>query len=412
MDICKNIIKCTSMIDLFEKQQSGDIETLVVTIQNDNVIEQYINKTSCNPNSVKCVLDTLHKLFVSIVLVWPVILMLVFAIIKKDIKYITSNIFQLLPISQYIIGLIYYKSDHYYICLKRNVDNIKHIVISYIVSVIISLGIFVSIIILMACKSNLSIFRELTNYTNIIGFIFVIIFTGLHSFYSYLVILINLVTFGSIFIVHSLEISKYYNTLEKFIGENLDQLSLESITKEHAETKSYHSLSVKKFNSLFSSITIIGFVGAYYVILYYKSDFSSIYNYMFLATFIVIELLYVFSINKVKNAVSNISKLMSSEKIISRYLSIVQFKDLSDDDNNDVSIQLRHLIEISNRTAIRVSENMRRLEWHTLHKKLSEEWDCFNICGFDIDDATILNKIITIIVGMFMLLNIKNLFGL
>ena len=415
MKICKNIIKITSMLNIFKKRHYDD-SNVIITVQNDMVSSQHVNQQTCNYNNLKLSTDIIYKLFVSILLSWPIILMLVFAIIKKDIKYITSNLFQLLPITQYVIGLFYYRGNHCYECLKRNIDNIKYIVLSYVLALVISLGIFISIIILMACNSNLSIFRELTDHTNTLEFIFVIIFTALHSFYSYLVILVNVVTFGSIFIMHSIEISRYYNKLNTFIDTNSGKLSLESVTMEHAETKSYHSASVKKMNILFSSITIIGFIGSYYVILYYKTKFSSIYNYMFLAAFITIELLYVYSIHKVKNAVSDMSKLMSSEKVISRYLTSVSFKDMvvvEKNENGDVILDhLTHIVDIVSRTSVRTEEIMRYSTWHTLREKLSEEWECFNICGFDIDDATILNKIITIVVGVFMLSNLKNLFGL
>jgi len=423
MNICKKIIKITSMINIFKKKKNNKTN-IIITIQNDIINEEYINKKTCDKNIIKSTTNILYKILICTILMWPIILMIVYAVIRKEIKYITSNIFQFLPICQYIIGSLYYSSNHYNNCLKRNIDNIKYIIMSYMLSLGISIIIFVTIIVLMTCGSNLSIFKELATHTNLVGFIFVILATAFHSFFSYLIILINLITFGLIFIAHSIEISKYYEKLDKFVDKNPDELSLESITREHAETKSYHGASVDKLNNLFSSITIIGFIGSYYVILYYNTKYTSIYNYMFLATFIIIELLYIYSINKVKSAVSDISKLMSSEKIISRYLSVVNFKDMvtstgsvNVEDNNDsndnvLTGQLSHIIEISTRTAIRVNENMRSLAWHTLQKKLSEEWDCFNICGFDIDDATILNKLITIIVGFLMLLNIKNLFGL
>jgi hypothetical protein len=422
MKIYKNIIKLSSMMEFFRKKKNDKITNIIITINDDMAQTAYKQNNKCNYNLLQYIFNISYKFFVSCILLWPIILVAVYAIKFKDSNYFTSNIYLFLPIIQYIMGILYYKTNHISNSIKRNIEHMKYILASYILSLIISVCIFISIIVLMACKANLSIFRELSSSTDRTGFIVVVIFTGLYAFYSYLIILINLTTFGSIFIMHSMEISKYYDKLDKFIDINSEELSLESITKEHAETKSYYSLSVDKLNNMFSSITIIGFIGAYYVLINHNTKYASIYNYMLLATFAIIELLYVYSINKVKGAVSNITKLMSSEKIISRYLSTVVFKDIIVDNSTDSDQQnskssfpidgkkIDHIIDISTRVSIRVNETLKSLTWHTLQRKLSEPWDCFNICGFDIDDATILNKLITVIVGTLMLFNIKTAF--
>ena len=63
------------------------------------------------------------------------------------------------------------------------------------------------------------------------------------------------------------------------------------------------------------------------------------------------------------------------------------------------------------RLIIKISENSEGTDWIILDKKLGGEWEKFNLFGFDIDDDTLMKKIIAIICGIGMILNLYKIIG-
>lgn len=108
--------------------------------------------------------------------------------------------------------------------------------------------------------------------------------------------------------------------------------------------------------------------------------------------FLIIELVYIYStINEVKKNVSTIYTLIAS-----------------DNDNHSVYIK-----DISLRSMIRTHENalhLQAIDWLVLNFILKDSWKNFKIFGFDIDDATIMQKTIAVIVGLFMLVNKNSIY--
>lgn len=407
--LCKNILKLSSMISLFDKN-TEDIGT-EISIMTDGGI-QVSNRTKKDKYSIlKLIIDILYKIFVGGILIVPSIIVLYYAIINKDIKYALTNIFLILPIIQYITGIIYQQSKHFNITLKRNAQIIEHGNIIYIIPIIVSGIISIIMSILLIKKKNLSVFSKIMGKYGIVEKVLVTLFTTIHFFYSYIIILTNFIIFGITFILHYNNISKYHTTLTDHFNTKSTIIPLDGITKEHSEIKSYHADSVNKFNNIFSTLTIIGFIGSYYTIAYYNTSYIGIYDYIYTGTFFLIELMYIYIIHRVKQIVSDILKLMSSEKIIHIYLTKrVIYNNEETDNEFSMEKTVTELKKISNDIFINVIENSRNLSWQILKETLSESWESFTVCGFEIDDATIINKLVAIIVGVLMILNVGNIF--
>lgn len=433
------LLKISGMIDLFDlsiySSNTDDIE-MIISIDADNDVRQSVINTNipkCNLCIYKYIINIIYKLYVACLLCWPLIYAIYLAIIYKQFKYFSANIIISIPIFQFIFGNIYYKSNHFSQLSKRYAEYHKYILLFNIIIIIISLGIPLIMLAFLLKQYKLSIFNELFKNHYIVNKIFIAIFIFLNEFYDFLVISCNVATFSIVFVFHSVEINKYSKKLENFIDNNESGLTLEAVTKEHAEKKNFYNISVAHLNNIFSSFTVCGILGTYFVVLYYKSIYVGIYQYIYVGVFIIIELVYIFSINKVKTCVSNIISLMSSEKVISRYLSSTELVYMSSeidfnnveqsdivnnielDDNKAISLinkKINHLTEINLRSLIRVNENSKSISWHTLQRKLCESWDNFKVCGFDIDDATIISQTVTVISGFLMLLNIKTSIGL
>ena len=68
-------------------------------------------------------------------------------------------------------------------------------------------------------------------------------------------------------------------------------------------------------------------------------------------------------------------------------------------------------MDIIVKSMIKINENAEGTDWIILNKKLVEEWEKFKLFGFDIDDDTLMKKIIAIIIGLGMLLDLHKIFG-
>ena len=111
----------------------------------------------------------------------------------------------------------------------------------------------------------------------------------------------------------------------------------------------------------------------------------------------------------IRNKVDDISKIIGSTKFISRFLSRQKLESFTSELNNneidDKSKKIDYIKDLSIRNVIKIHENAEYLDWIVLNNKLNGNWDQFQILGFDIQDTVLLQKIIGIVIGFFMLVN-------
>jgi len=61
--------------------------------------------------------------------------------------------------------------------------------------------------------------------------------------------------------------------------------------------------------------------------------------------------------------------------------------------------KMKTVQDIEMRTMIRTLENTNCLDWLILNAIFSEQWEYFQLFGFDINDASIIKKILAIVFG-------------
>jgi len=89
------------------------------------------------------------------------------------------------------------------------------------------------------------------------------------------------------------------------------------------------------------------------------------------------------------------------------------FQDLRPTENNNELVnEIREIKDMCKRTMIKSFEIVNYVKWQSIHRKLAESWDSFNILGFELDDSTLATKTITVIIGFFMILNLNSALGL
>ena len=425
-------------------ESSVQMQEIVINVDDEFNIEKNVvktNKSFYRRAPFRISFNIIYSLFIIASILWPAVYAIVQSFKKTEARYLTSNVFTVLFVVQYFVGLFYYQSDHFIKTMKRNKSYDWYIKLLLIVGIIVSIILTIVSIILLTTGSNLVVYSELWNSTNTTGKVFIGVVLIIDKFYSYNIFFTNLIIFSAIFIIHSLEIKKYTMRLEDYVNNNADGLTIESITKDYSELKTQHTQSVIELNNLFSSVTLFGIIGSYFITVNYESLFVGPLHYVDASCFLITECAYIYSISRVKLSVSNIQSIINSPRFVSRYLSRVDLEDFTGDlintdtsdsspskrDANRLKITLKRakslnpstsqkkkidfIKDVSMRTMIKGHENAEGIDWVILNNKLGGPWENFKLVGFDIDDATLIKKTSAVLVGLVMLLHLNNTFG-
>lgn len=362
-----------------------------------------------------------NKIYFSLIMLffsWKIIYVIVFSIINKDINIITKNLFIFLPPFQLYYGYSYYQSRHFIYSINKKKSYKKILYLFYIISPILSFIMTLCGVILLNLNFNINIYSNLWNYGLWAKIIFSIIFI-FDKFYSYNIILINCFSFIYIFFLHVHEIKTFSENLDKFIN-NDSTFTLQGLSQEYINIKYDYRASVNKFNNIFSSATLIGILYCFFLTENFDVNNNDYIQYLNVIIFFVIEFFYIFSISKIKEKKGDIITIINSNIVIDNFLTRTNFNNLNIDFdkniskiNDDISYKKTNSKnnDINIRSMITDLENAKSIDWIILNTLLKGGWKNFSILGYDIDDSTLFKKILGIVIGFLMILNINTLFN-
>jgi hypothetical protein len=353
---------------------------------------------------LKTIMNLCYIILIGFLLLIPCMHIIITSIYYLDIKFMSANIFNFLPIIQYYIGIIYYKSDHFSNMLQRNQDYSIYIVIMFIFTMILSIIISILTIIGLVLNLNISIYSNIYGISPIYIKVLICCIVFIIEFYGNNIILSNIIIFSSTFYYHSIEIEEYSKKLQNFIKGR--DITLEEISIEHAERKSHYKSSIDNLNLLFITILTIGIYNVYFVITNFKSNYIGLTQYISLFIFMITIYLFIHISNRIKSFVSDIKDLVGSGEILKKFLGRVGFEEFGADIENNSEDQMMIM-----RTLIRTHENGSGLNWLVLVEKLSGSWDTFKFFGFDIEDSEILQRFVAVGLGLIMILDIDKKLG-
>lgn len=484
-----------------EGERDIEIGRIELSIDNSGKLNKKIIKKKIPfYRNVVCknLINWLYILFVMCSISWLCIFSIIKSGIKNDFRYVFSNMFAFMYLAQYILGIILYRNK--FISKSMRIVDEKDkitLLLLYIISCIIVILLTATSIALLIMRVNINIYSELYESISLYGKILLCIALSIERVYSYGIFFMNVILFSYILINHSKNINSYQQKLDLIVQENINDISIIDIIKEYTELKEYYANSVELLNNLFSSITIFGLLGCYFAIMNFSTTYVGAFTYIDMICFIVVEGVYIYSINRIKKSANDIMDIISSSRFIIRFLdrndlgtiygdiyddyakensitsdrytkdSQIIYVDMSSinssngkkdkEDKNNIStpivstqsnstpilstpsksisrrsITKKVLIEtvdefakskpdlnkkiniiktILLRTSITTNENANELDWIILYSKLSEDWENFKVFGFEIDDATIIQKLIIVIFGFIGILRLNNKMG-
>lgn len=364
-------------------------------------------------------LNILYVIFILSIICWkPIYEILHF---NKNSHFMANSFVFIIPI-QYLVEINYFKTSHFYKTLSQypkyiNVVNYyaRFIIIASVIAMIMSLFTFVY-------------FDKMDVYEIIIkdkSFGMKVLFAficAFDHFYSCCIFFCSMLTFLCIFTIHTNEINK----LAKFVKNmRYDINSVYYLHKYFIELKDRYEESVDHLNIMFSTTTILGLFASYggIVHMFIGKFVYNIFDIIYILLYIATEIIYFYSIYKVRTSIKSIRETILSGKFTRKYLKrqLFQISPLNkyhdEEDNNSGSLSyneeeksiiiekrynkirkdLEKIDEHVNCISSNFRDNMLTLDWSIMTRLTEIPWKNFTLLGFAVENTEFIKRIFALV---------------
>ena len=380
------------------------------------------------------VLTSLFRVLIYFLLTWSIPYLLYMSIRDNNVFTFGRSWFQLLIVAQYYSASSYFSNNHFYENIMCN-KNLKKVVnISFPCVFTLSLMLSIMNVLLLNYGFRYIGYDEIYKNSNITSKVFMSILIFIESFYSYLIFTLNSCVFAINMLYHKTTVHNYYMSLGNYIKNSMNILrKINIIATEFAQMKSKFDNTVDLLTPFFSALNFIGVITMYFYLNALKINDLGVNEYINSILFIIIELIYICSIQTVNTNILNISLIISSNNLISIFFGNKQFnrnmpsidkpinlytskkkididikrfnndQDNNQDNNNEEKKDDTYLTSINSiMKNIMVSSisTEQMLEWNVLRNIVSSRWNTFRIFGVEFTDTTVIAKLFGLIVGI------------
>lgn len=362
---------------------------------NINISENTTNNTS---KYYFCYyLTFIHNFFAFALISWQIVFSLYRAILLGDENRFFRYMFQLIFSAYYFFGMLYFNKDHFYEKIKRY-NSIKKI--ADISSIIIILA---SLIISSINVANLLTGINVHNYTYIFNNVdsntSLCVLLFFDTFFSYMAFLTISLTFALLMSYHASILKEYMNNFDNYASGSVNNnKKINMIGKEYPVLRNEFSETVSLTNSFFVTLNIFGVIGLYITINLFKNKKHVYTDILNLVLFFIIEIVYIRSVQYVKQLVSKINDALSSQQFVNsmfRNYNTNRDIELGTSDNFTIE-QMKNTVD-SCYISVRTIDDS--VDWIILKLLTQSDWDTFNILGVKINDESVIQKIFGIIVS-------------
>jgi hypothetical protein len=397
-------------LQLYKKNIIDD--NLDIEIGLDNSVRMITGKSqgvTPREKMLKC-LKYIYNLFIISVLAWTIIASFIISINTSSSAYFINCVYNIIFTIHYICSIKYFKKDHIYDILNKHA-NAKHICeIAILVSLIITVAIAISIVVCITSEKTVHVYSYFYDSGKMTTKnIFLIILLIIDTIYSYITFFTISITFCIVMLYHKTTITSYSVRVDNYVHKpTASNAKINTIATEYTELKEKFSKTVKLLNNFFVSMNIFGIIGLYLTIIEFQTqtyEFTFIIN-TFL--FVLIEIVYILSIQIVRKKVNKIMGLLTSKQFVSSVFRLY---------NTNRNIELISGTYTTQNIGIMVQHNListlsidESIDWVVLNAVISKEWDTFNILGVKLEDTTILQKMIGVIFLFLVSQGISDLF--
>lgn len=314
------------------------------------------------------VLGFLYNALIVCIMSWRTVYTLYMSIDKRDILPFGRSVFQILFVWQYILGIIYFRQQHFYRNISTKSDMLKLLKYSAPFTILISALLAILYTIFLVKNINIHGYTDLYDKTNTIGHVFLCILLFVDTFYSHLTFSINTCIFVVNMIFHKKKVSEYARSLSNdYIKTTQDEtVKVTTIAIGYSLMKDSFDETVDALGWFFASLNFAGFISIYFYIEAIKNDKIAYNEITDLILFGLVEIVYIIAIQAVNASIEKISDAVSSTSMVAMY-----FTDEKDDNHTLNMISQSHKnhvvagkttndsIVMSNNTGENTGENTR-----------------------------------------------------
>ena len=396
-----------SFLGISKYERHNDYHNDVVDIELGTTEIEIVYNDKNDKNDKKWNYQYINNIFIILLLIWTPFASIILSIYYKDSSHIVSSLYNIIFVSHYIHSMTYFKKKHMNNSISKN--NKLYVKMVYC-SLIVALMISIANVIILNMGFNVhvySVFFNIDGNTKLNVFLSIILF--LESIYGYVIFFITSITFCFVLMNDKTKINNYRLKLHDYIKGTSDMnTKVNSIANEYTKMKESFSKTVENLNTYFVAMNIIGIAELCAVI----STFGNgNYDYIMIGNivlFLIIEFMYILSIQNVRSNIDSIISMATSQKFIS---SIFRTSNTNKNIEMSQDITMENILDTSKQSLIAILSIDESIDWLVLNTILTKEWDSFNFLGVKIDDSAILQKLLGVILAMIFADNVMTFFN-
>jgi hypothetical protein len=170
LDIFFKIFGLKQLFNLDNNNKKRDKIIQIDIVTGDIIEGDQEQDTPDNLYFIKIFINILYFLIILITVSWPLIFSVIYAIIHHTFQWFSSNIYTSNYIVQYLVGYLYYRSNHYSNIIQEHPIVLRYSSYLIIVILFISMSISLSSMILTIETNSMNIYSIIYNSvkTNIV----------------------------------------------------------------------------------------------------------------------------------------------------------------------------------------------------------------------------------------------------
>lgn len=404
-----NLLKYSTNTDMVIDVKNGNAK---INIQDDsaNIFDKIIYS-----KPFRVFINYAYKFFILCIIGWQPVYSIVWTSIQQDGQIFMINLFQFMFLSQFILGILFYRTKYFEKTLKKIIlANKLYLKIAISITLFLILSLIVISMTLFGKGYLIINYDTIYANANTIEQYIIWSLLPLEKFYCYGIFMVNLLIFSFILLTHTRKIYNLKTDIKKRIEEQ-NLMTIDDIISTYNNYRYQHSICVDHLNMNYAVMTIFGLFELYFIVSNYQNGIFGIMNYIELGMFILVELIYLYSIHKIRKVIDSINELIMSPKFYMKYLESINFANIEGeiyDEDDDLEKNLNKILEYNLRISIKSEETRSNVDWIKLKFTLNEPWASFNILGVNISDSSIIQQFLLLITLSWGILNLNKQFGI
>lgn len=398
-------------------------------------------RTIKDSDKSKVCLEYTYILFIFMTMFWMIPYTIYMTIRDNDITHIGRALFQFIVVLQYYNGIKYFGKNHFYENIVSNSDLMSYMRLLIPIITFISCILTIFNVVFLGTGRVIHGYSDIYDNTNKISEkVLLLILCFFDSVYTYLTFTINACVFVINMLYHKKTVSVYSNSLINYIKNSMDTVQkLNIIAIEFSQMKDKFDQTVNCLTPFFTTLNFVGFIMIYFYLRAYSENKITAVEVVNMILFIIVEVIYIISIQAVNSNITNIADTISSNNVITTFFGNKRFnrtippldeaidesKSYTEDEqsryykenncdnaNKKITLIDEHIVKIhgmmkQNLIASISADQM--MDWLILQGIVSDRWKTFRIFGIELTDTQVISKIFGIITTILISSEIGNL---